>query len=152
MTHQTVQDQVWMMRDRELPAPERQALQAHVAACRDCAETARRAGVLQQLLATAPQPVASEAFVQAVLSRLPAPEPAARPIRVRPVISPWQVLERMGLGVAAATLTVAVLIRPQPAIATETLLRSDWPEQEGWAFSNESPEVNLLLGSTMEPE
>ena len=62
-------------------APEREALQAHVASCRECAELARRAGVLQRLLATAPQPAGSEAFVEAVRrwpeTGLP-PSPAGR--------------------------------------------------------------------------
>jgi len=150
MTHQAIQDLVWRLHDRELAESERALLQAHLSGCAGCSEIARRVGRQHQLLATAPQPAASEAFVESLMRRLPETAREPQPVSVPRFLRPWRILERLSLGVAAAGLLMAVMIRQQPAIATEALLRSDWPQQEGWAFSSESPEAGLLLGSTGE--
>ena len=152
MTHETMQDAVWRLQDQELlPAQRAEALR-HLAGCRECADIARRGGLLHQLLASAPQPAASDAFVASVMHRLPAPAEAVASRAAWPSSQWWGLIRRLGLSVAAAGLAMAVLIRQPPAIATEALLRAGWPEQEGWAFSNTSPEVDLLLGSTAELE
>lgn len=151
MTHQAIQDLVWRLQDRELGDADRAAVQAHLAGCSDCSEIVRRAGVLHRLLATAPHPAPSEAFVASVMQRLPDAEPAWQPVaRPHAWSNWWSVIERVGLGVAAAGLMLAITVRQQPAVATETLLRADWPEQEGWAFADESPDAHLLLASAVD--
>ena len=145
MTHQAIQEMIWRLHDAELPKADRDAVRVHLSGCLECSEIARRTGRLHHLLATAPQPAPSEAFVEAVMQRLPDAVPARQPFRLPQLIQPWRLLERLSLGVAAAGLLMAILIRQQPAIATEALLRSEWPSQEGWAFSDESPEADMLL-------
>ena len=104
-------------------------------------------GPIERLLRRVPRPEPSDQFVEAVMRRLPA-APAERPAWVW---RPWGFIPRLGLGLAAAVFLAVVLRQQPPAVGTEALLLEGWSHEAAWAFVNESPEADALLGM-MEPE
>ncbi len=145
MNHQMVQEKIWMVQDRELPDADRQAVLAHLKTCTECTALARRWQVTQRLMARVPELEVSEAFVSAVMDRLPA-APVFQPARQRWAL-PWWIGPQLEMGLAGVLLTL-LLIKPQPAIATEALLLSGSPNDSHWEFSSHTPDPNLLLQST----
>ena len=142
MEHCAFQDKIFLLADNELPEGERREMAAHSEACGECAGLLRRWLNLQQSLGPASLPEPSESFVDAVLDRLDAPAPH---YVVRSQRALWEWLPRLSLGLAGIVL-ISVLIRPQPVIATETLLLARSPEGSDWEFSPDAPDPGLLLG------
>ena len=145
MNHHVMQETIWMLQDGELPDADRQAVLAHLKTCTECTALAHRWQVTQRLMARMPELEVSEAFVSAVMDRLP-PAPASQPARQRWAL-PWWIVPQLEMGMAGVLLAL-LLIKPQPAIATEALLLSGSPDDSHWEFSSHTPDPNLLLHST----
>ena len=144
MEHQRVRDQLVLIDDPELPAPERQRLLAHVAVCRECAADLQHWRSLHGALAGAPQPAPSEVFVEAVMRRV---SPAAAPVRRRWTVPWW--IPQLGLGLAGV-VCLLTLAQPSTPVTTGTLLLAGVPRGAEWEFASEAPDAGALFNQTAE--
>jgi anti-sigma factor RsiW len=140
MTHEAIRDRLVMLDDPELPEVERQAVLAHVAGCGDCAVVLRQWRAARAPVA-ASRPMASEAFVESVMRRLPAPEPPS-------LAGSWSVwlgwIPRLALSAAAVALALTLAQQPDP-VSTETLLLARAPEGSAWEFASDAPAAEALF-------
>lgn len=105
MDHEEFLQSIDARADGTLAGSEAGRLEAHLADCPPCRGYEKRSSALSRLLAAAPEPKPSEAFVESVLSALPSRK------RVLPWIS-WR-LPALAFTAAAAL----ILIRPNAPVA-----------------------------------
>lgn len=152
MTHDQIRDALIMLDDPELPETERRGLLAHLRECGECATLVRQWRSVRGAMDSS-VPEASEAFVEAVMGRVPAAVARPVPAPARWRIPAW-IMPLLGVAFAAALLLPLLLPREpgstDPALSTETLLLARAPEGSAWEFASDTPDAELLLSVNSE--
>lgn len=147
MEHRHIHDKLVMSNDPELSAAERQAILAHEHRCNECSVLARRWRNAQLALRSAAAPDASEAFVEAVMRRLPAEVTQPAPLRWA---TPAWLVPRLAIGLAGMLLALILADQESTILGTETLLLAGMPDGAAWEFAADMPDAALLLNTTTE--
>jgi anti-sigma factor RsiW len=104
--------------DGELPRPERQAIEAHLAVCEECREECAR---LQSLIASVrqlPRPEPPESLRHRLLAEIAAEMPAARAETVRVESRGSQTLLRRETRLFGASPQIVESVAPGPALSS----------------------------------
>ncbi len=145
MDHQTIQDNLWLLNDAELPAQERQVLVDHLVGCPDCSEQVAQWALEQQTFSALPKTEKSDFFVQQTAERIRA-LPERRGAFTWPAwlsLPQWSPVFGAGLATVAICL---VFIQGAAAVSTETLLLAGMPDTESWMFAATDADSAILLG------
>lgn len=142
MDHNALKEKLFLYLDEETSADEKREISFHLNGCSECRQILDRLKQMKTAL-TKTELEPSGTFVYKVMGRLAPQEAAAVPFEL-PGFLKW-LLPTAGYALAIILMVNAIASRQTP-VNTETILLTDVPSKAQWSFSDQSPEINNLMG------
>ncbi|MFA6600977.1 MAG: zf-HC2 domain-containing protein [Candidatus Omnitrophota bacterium] len=148
MDHRAIKEKLLLYPDRALSESELSELEKHLGGCEECRQQLGRLQGLSRMLGGSAAVAPSETFTSKVMERIRSLEETPRAGWI-PVLWPRWVMPALGYAFAVALMTVAIAHRV-PFETGDPLSLAGVAPAEAWVLSGQAPDMQTLVGITME--